>query len=171
MVVNGQQPFYCGRRAQFELLGLTFIVLLVMLGVLFGLYVMMRPEKQITRDFSESTLASSWIATYKGITTKCHDATITQLLTDCATSQAIDCDGKNSCDFAAEISQSLAAKTLGEWKRVYNLSVSGPGGVRAISASTEGWAQKCYQKERQTEEQPIPTGAGRVVVRLILCGN
>lgn len=157
------------RQGQFEILGLTFVVVLVMLGVLFGLYVISKPEAQLARDFSQSQLASNWVNTYKGMSTECHGATMTRLLSDCATSLQIDCPGgQNACDYAREVTKNVLNATLDSWNRAYNFSIRGssaiPGGLDSIQFSN-GHCPAGFQKEIQ----PVPTGAGTIFLELLIC--
>ena len=159
------------RRAQFEIMGLAFIMILVMMGILFGLYVMSRPEPQLARDFSQSQLASNWLNAYKGMSTTCHGADITRLLQDCASSGQIDCGGKSSCAFAREITHELLNNTLGSWNRQYNLSLSGATnpGDPPLSLEAIGAANTRCTGNIQRDEQPIPSRAGPIFLRLSIC--
>jgi len=159
------------KKGQFEIMGLAFIMILITMGILFGLYVMSRPEPQLARDFSQSQLASNWLNAYKGMSTSCHGADVTRLIQDCAASGQIDCQGKTSCQFLKGVTLDITNRTLGDWNRLYNLSFSGPTNPGDLVGSLEaiGTANSACRGNIQRDEQPIPTPAGPVFLRLALC--
>lgn len=156
------------RRAQMEIMGLAIIFILVIFGVLFAIrFVIKKPESDIRRGFQESALAANMLTAIRGTTTDCNEATVEQLLQDCASVKRVKCDaGISSCEKASRVMEHIFAETLEQWKVAYNFSISGPS--FEVTAITFGQGDCSGEKEVQTN--PVPTRAGTITLRLELCG-
>jgi hypothetical protein len=154
-----------GRKAQMEIMGLAIIFVLVIFGVLFGIrFVITKPETDIRKGFQESMLAANMLTAIRGTTTDCHDATVEQLLQDCASTKAIKCDGSSACEKAESVIGQIIRETLDQWKRAYNFSITGPYDVSRI---TFGWGDCSGEKE--VKMHPVPTRAGTITLKLEIC--
>lgn len=148
-----------------EIMGLAIIFVLVIFGVLFAIrFVIMKPELDIRKGFQDSILAANILTASRGTTTDCKDATVEQLLQDCAAQKAINCGGVDSCTKASGVIGIILKETLELWQRDYNFSISG---AFSVSGITFGYGDCRGEKEVKT--QPIPTRAGTITLRLELC--
>ena len=162
-----------------ELLGLAFVVVLITLGLLF--YIKFQAAKQPStakKTFTESQKASNLLNSLLKTNTYCEDATLTQLLQDCAEhkvpSSQIDCDGYTSCEFANRTIAYIFQQTLEEWKNDYFLEVCLWNTI----------TQQCLPDEtlftlpplttgcsgqRESSSQFIPTSSGVLKIWLDIC--
>ncbi|HSU73222.1 MAG TPA: hypothetical protein VLJ21_05235 [Candidatus Binatia bacterium] len=148
-----------------EILGLAIIVVLIMLGVLFAiLFVLRAPASQTERQFKESQLASSMVTAMLGTTSACRDATVTELLQDCAIFSRIDCGGRTSCETVHDAFEQMLTGTLGAWKRSYTFSVTGTDKVKDIHFESGDCSG-----EIEASTNPVPTAGLPLQVTLQLC--
>jgi hypothetical protein len=153
------------RRAQMEIMGLAIIFILVIFGVLFGIrFVITKPDSDLRKGFQESTLAANMLTAIRGTTTDCNDASVEQLLQDCASEKAISCDGKSSCEKAEQVMEIIFKESLGVWGKNYNFSITGTYDVSQIT-----FGQGDCSGEKEVKTHPVPTRAGTIVLRLELC--
>jgi len=154
------------KRAQMEILGLAIIVVLIMLGVLFAIqFVLRAPPEQAAQEYRESQLAASLVTTMLSTTTACRDATVAELLQDCAVFTRISCPQGNSCDEAKVVIGQILVGTLETWERDYRFAIS--GGPSRIDEIYYGLGDCTGEIESNTN--PVPTAAGPLQVRLDLC--
>lgn len=154
------------RKSQMEIMGLAIIFILVIFGVLFAIrFVIMKPESDLRKDFQQSQLAASMLTGIRGTTTDCKDATVEQLLQDCAAEKRITCPpNKNSCQKADDVIGHILRETLYQWKKAYNFSITGP------SVSQITYANGDCSGEKEVKTHPVPTRAGTITLKLELCG-
>ncbi|MEK6849674.1 MAG: hypothetical protein AABY01_03845 [Nanoarchaeota archaeon] len=153
------------RKGQMEILGLAVIVVLIMLGVLFAVFFVLRaPASNIAQTYKESQLASSLLTTMLATTTPCRGATVTELLQDCASAGQLTCPYGTSCDEASNAIGTMLEGTLGVWKRSYQFSITGASNTEAIT-----FASGDCTGERESHTNPIPTASGALQVTLNLC--
>ncbi|MBN2112247.1 hypothetical protein JW707_04060 [Candidatus Woesearchaeota archaeon] len=153
------------RKAQMEIMGLAIIFILVIFGVLFGVrFVITKPDSDIRKGFQESTLAANMLTAIRGTTTDCNDASVEQLLQDCASEKAIICEGTTSCKKAEKVIGQIFKETMEVWERSYNFSIQGTYDVSQIS-----FGQGDCSGEKEVKTHPVPTRAGTIVLRLEIC--
>ena len=153
------------RRAQMEILGLAIIVVLIMMGVLFAIqFVLKAPSEELAQDYERSELAASLLTTMLGTTTNCRQATVTELLQDCARSQRISCPG-SSCDEVGFALEEMLDGTLKVWRQDYRFSIS--GGTREIEDLK--FNRGTCTGELESSTNVIPTAGGALQVKLDLC--
>lgn len=152
-------------RGQMEILGLAVIVVLIMLGVLFAVFFVLRaPQSDVAQTYKESQLASSLLTAMLATTTPCNHATVTELLQDCAAYNQLECPSGTSCDEASTAIGKMLDGTLGTWKRSYQFSING-----AYNAEQITFASGDCTGERESHTNPIPTPSGALQVTLNLC--
>jgi hypothetical protein len=153
-------------RAQMEILGLAIIVVLIMMGVLFAIvFVLRAPASNTLGQFKESELAANLVTTMLGTTTPCHDATVSQLLGDCAVFARLDCGSiGNSCDAASDAFRQMLAGSLETWHRSYRFNITGAYNVQGISYSSGACSGNIEGKTSY-----VPTAGGTLSVTLQLC--
>ncbi len=179
-----------GTKAQMEILGLSIVVLLLILGMVFVIkFVGMSDTGSIRREVAESQTASNYIATYLDTTVKeCRDLTIKELLIDCAEGGASLPDGgtivcpttpqRKSCSMANHTAGYIFSKTFDVWRTRYYFSsfvqnrnpfieLSFPRDDPA-TASIES-VTKCKGTYR-SKDYPLSTDSGTLHIRLDLCG-
>ena len=91
-----------------EILGLSIVVLLLILGMVFVIkFVATSDNGSIRKEVSESQIASNYIATYLDTTViACRGLTIKELLIDCAERGAIICPNlRNSCQIRNDVAK------------------------------------------------------------------
>ena len=154
------------RRAQMEILGLAIIVVLVMMGVLFAIqFVLRAPSQEIAQEYERSELASSLLTTILGTTTECRQASVTELLQDCARFTRISCPPRgNSCAELDFVIEKMLDGTLETWRQDYNFSISGSTNTNAIK-----FERGNCTGEIESSTNPIPTAGRALQIRLDLC--
>ena len=153
------------KKSQMEIMGLAIIFILVIFGVLFAIrFVIKKPDADIRLGFQESMLAANMLTSIRGTTTDCREATVEQLLQDCASTKSIKCEGMNSCKKADDVIGLMLNKTLSEWKKSYSFTITGTFDVSQITYG----AGDC-SGEKEVKTHPIPTRAGTITLRLELC--
>jgi len=154
------------RKGQMEILGLAIIVVLVMMGVLFAImFVLRAPSADTAATYRESQLASSMVTSILGTTTPCNEATVTELLQDCAVFTRLNCGGRTSCEEAHDAITAMLDGTLKEWQRSYRFSIKGGSvGIQDILIENGDCSG-----EIEASENPVPTAGGALLVKLELC--
>lgn len=157
-----------GKRGQMEIMGLTIIVILVILGVLFGIRVMSKPPIELEKEFKEKTMSVNYLNTLLGTTTDCYKGTFRELIQDCGQAGGMTCSITGvgylrSCDYVDLQFDILLNQTLGGINKRYFLSAEGPGGVQDIQSGAP------CPGERSRGTQYVPTRRGTVTLTLDLC--
>lgn len=158
------------RRAQMEILGLTIVIILIMLGVLFAVqFVLKKPAPDLRQSFIRTQLAANMLNSMLGTTTDCEGATVTELLQDCATTQTMYCltpggFSGSSCEYAEFAMGKMFKETVTKWNFDFNFSIQGPAGVSGIR-----FERGDCSGEKEVKLHPIPTRSGTVTLRLELC--
>src|SRR3989344_6426270 len=150
------------KKGQMEILGLVIIIILVMLGVLFAIrFVLQKPASNIEASIRESQLASNMLNAMLGTTTECSDATVTQLLQDCATAVSLRCPSGNSCSYAQSVINTMFDETFSMWNRMFHLAFKGSARIEALELG------RACPGEFESTTRPIPTaGGGTISIRL-----
>lgn len=118
------------RRAQMEIMGLALIIILVVLGMVFGLRFLKDEPTTISQEFEQKTMATSFLNTMLGTTSDCHRATFRELVQDCAQGGQVRCpSGRNSCDETRAEMQTMLDEVLTKRKQGFRVLARGPGTV------------------------------------------
>jgi hypothetical protein len=157
------------RKAQMEIMGLTIIIILILIGVLFAVqFVIKKPAPELRESFLRTQQAANMLNAMLGTTTDCEGATVTELLQDCATTQSMYCAtvdvNGNSCEYVELAMGKMFAETITKWNVDFNFSIAGPSGVSNIR-----FERGSCIGEKEVKIQPIPTMSGTVTLRLELC--
>jgi hypothetical protein len=153
------------RKAQMEIMGLAIIFILVIFGVLFAVrFVITKPDTDIRKGFQESALAANMLSAIRGTTTDCNDATVEQLLQDCASTKAVKCEGRSSCEKAEKVIEHIMIETLDKWGKAYNFSMTGTYDVSKIN-----FGKGDCSGEKEVKTHPVPTRAGTITLKLEIC--
>ena len=148
------------RRAQMEIMGLAIIMILVILGVLFGLKYLTSEPEEFKQEFEEKALATSFLNTMLGTTSECHQATFRELVQDCAQGGLVRCPSAlSSCDESRRGFTFMLKEVLDTRKQGYKLITKGPGDVAQLSLDS----QNPCTGELTAGVQNIPTRLGTPV--------
>ena len=148
------------KRAQMEIMGLAIIIILVILGLLFGLKYLQKKPTEFQQEFEQKTLATSFLNTMLGTTSLCHKATFRELVQDCAQGGTVQCpSGVNSCSETRN-SFEFMLSILDARKQGYKLIGKGPGQVEEMFSIDS--SNPCTG-ESVSGVQNIPTRLGKPV--------
>jgi len=116
------------RRAQMEAIGITIIVVLVLIGVLFGIqFVIKQKPVSVGSEFKRSQVAANFLSTLADTTTpECNGLSFSQLVQYCVKVTQAPC-GINACDKAKQVATDVLTLTLDAWNMQYNLTVRREG--------------------------------------------
>jgi len=181
-------------RAQLEIIGLVFIVLIVSMAMLFYLsYSVNHEDKQVFKKYADNELGMSY-ATVFTKTSIC-GTEMSKLLEDCATTKRIVCaGGLNSCETLNKTIIRLLSQTLDKWDKAYGFTIrwtDSPlnddytsnwqvNGENAMYFDNEKWV---YTRRNCTEEttgirrapgiSPIPLGmtGDTITVEIGMCAQ
>jgi hypothetical protein len=116
-------------KAQTEIFGLAIIIVLLMLGFIFAIYIFGKPAQKQVQIVEESALATNWLnALIKTTIAECQKQAVETLLQDCAKTiqGSIQCGSVLSCEYLQNtVIPTILSKTFGMWKREYFLNISG----------------------------------------------
>jgi len=119
------------KRAQMEIMGLAVIMILVILGFVFGMRFLKSDDITFGQDFEQKTLATSFLNTMLGTTSNCYSATFRELIQDCAQGAQVKCpSGRDSCSEARNDVVKMLDEVLVSRKQGFKLIARGPGAVQ-----------------------------------------
>lgn len=173
-----------------EILGLSIVVLLLILGMVFVIkFVGMSDKGSIRREVAESQTASNYIAAYLDTTIEdCRRLTIKELLIDCAEGGAALPDGgtiecpttpsTKSCQMAHDVAEYIFSQTFDQWRTRYYFSAFVQSSTPFIELSYPmddpttpaiESVTKCKGTYR-SKDYPLSTNSGTLHIRLDMCG-
>lgn len=148
------------KKGQMEMIGLTIIVIIVLIGILFGIrFVLKAEQSEVGIEFRQSQLAANMLNTLAGTTTDCNGLTFTQLVQDCAVVCTLDCSRSGITSVITDVFRD----TLDSWGKHYHFTISRIG-IDERDEDGDGCPD-----EKETKTYPIATRAGTAVMRLELC--
>jgi hypothetical protein len=164
------------KRAQMELMGLTIIVILVILGILFAVkFVILKKPPETKASFTRSQMTSNFgMALLQSTTADCKGTDLTELMTDCAqwieTGGLITCgDGNTSCSYVNSTVAKLIDDTLVQWKMKYYITAStskNPADPKVF----EFKSPKCDDRQPGNSELFfLPTDRGVLTMKIFIC--
>lgn len=126
------------RKGQLEIMGLAIIIILFVLGIMFALSSLVKnqgtgfkqefTQTQLTSNFGLSLMQTSTPRSTPGNLTGCRDATLQDLMADCAENYifngSITCDnGLPSCNYFDNAVTDILNETLVQWVVPYHITV------------------------------------------------
>jgi hypothetical protein len=166
------------KKAQMEVLGLAFVVILIMLGMFFIIILDANKETstQLT-DFMFKQQASNMINSIIHATTKdCNNNKIEDLMRDCANGDTVICDNsKKSCEYVKDTIEDIFSETLDEWNPTgYLFSVYSDGTPPVvhieIKKDDEASGRECSNEYTgENSLFPIPLDPGFLYINLYMC--
>jgi hypothetical protein len=119
-----------GHKGQLEIMGLAIIIILFVIGVIFALNSLINKEAfTLKREFTQTQLTSNFgISLLQASTLDCRDATIQELIADCAEyyhfGGFITCEnGQKSCAYVNDTMTYILNETLQQWVVPYHISL------------------------------------------------
>jgi len=108
------------KKGQLEVLGLTIVIILITLGILFVIkFVILKEPPELRKSYTRTEIASNTLNAILRTDTPCRSKSITELYQDCAAaypSGSIDCGGGvTSCKYANDTVKLILDGTLKEW--------------------------------------------------------
>ena len=174
---NGTKIRITGKRSQTEIIGLVIIVMLVVVG--FMLYVrfsLLAPKDSTKNDFTKAELATNTVNVMMKTTTDCRDATVQDLLKDCATEGRISCYSSpsgvgstlRSCEYAQAAIKAMADSTLERWSRGYTILFYRADQSVQFNISDSG--NSCVgNRNYKSAFSYIPLNPGTATLKIQLC--
>lgn len=154
-------------KSQMETIGITIIVVLVLIGVMFGIqFVLKQAPSEVGTEFRQSQLAANFLNTLAGTTTgyQYNSLTFTQIVQKCAEDSA-------ACENARTVAQSILSSTFEKpslWQNYYFTIKKGTTDMITPLLPSGQLTNPC-SAEKQSKSYPIPTRAGTVTMTLDLC--
>lgn len=164
------------RRAQMELMGLTIVVILIILGILFAIkFVILKKPPETKASFTRSQMTSNLgMAILQSTSSHCKGTDMTELMTDCAqwieTGGLILCeDGNTSCAYVNHTIAKLLEDTLVQWKVKYYIAAGtskNPKDLKVFEFSR----LKCKDNQPGNSELFfLPTDRGVMTLKIFIC--
>jgi len=145
-----------------ETIGITIIVVLVLIGVMFGIQFVLKQEpSEVGTEFRQSQLAANFLNTLAGTTTRVNDLTFTQLVQRCA-------EESSTCESVRTVAQSILRSTFEPWQNYYFIIKKGTTDIITPLLPSGQLTNPCLA-EKQSKSYPIPRRAGTVTMALDLC--
>lgn len=162
-----------GRKSQTEIIGLVIIVLLILVG--FMLYVrfsLLAPKEDTKNEFTKAELATNMVNVMMKTTTDCRDATVQDLLKDCATEGRISCVSSSvsvkSCDYSQNIIKTMADSTLEKWSRGYTITFYRAD--QSVQFTVNDSSNQCLNNRNyKSAFSYVPLNPGTATLKIQLC--
>ena len=163
------------KKSQMEILGLSIVVVLVLVAVVFAArFLIFKTPSSYRAGFISSELASNMLSTFLKTNAKdCSRLSMTELLQDCGQSLGggIRChnggDEKSSCKFLESTAQEIFDKTFKKWGVNYEfLAYTDRNDPNTILVRS---GDKCMS-EKKSKVFPIPISTCTMFSQLDICG-
>tara|TARA_Y100000310_G_C20699129_1_gene828032 strand:- start:5275 stop:5835 length:561 start_codon:yes stop_codon:yes gene_type:complete len=180
------------KKGQMEIMGLTVVIILMILGMLFVVrFVILKPKSDVKQSYADTVLAANLKNSLLLMSTDCHNKRVQDLLADCVSGFTITCpNGQRSCGYAMDRIREVFDKTLDRWNREYTFEACLFSGV-GCKTSIGGQAapiifltppdkdnpgsflaeDKVCQQERESKFSPVQTEKGIMKVTLNICNS
>ena len=162
------------KKAQAEIMGLSIVIVLIVIGVVFALKFMNSgSDNNLRQDFVDSKLASNMINVILKTTIDCKNIEIKDLYQDCAkeVSNVYYCTGTDPCEEAEKVVDVILDKTLDKWERDYRFLVTIDGEVKTNINNSDCAPEYIgtLYKRMESETYPIPASGTTMLIRLDIC--
>jgi hypothetical protein len=160
------------KKAQMEMMGLTVIVVLVAIGMLFFISFKMNEkttQEEPKQEYTDKQLSNNYIQAALKTTTSCKGLNLQELLQDCALRQELVCPSGNSCAEANNTLHNLTNRSLDVWKTAYYFKIQHRTRL-LFNESTKGCDE--FKPAEATGFQPIsiyPDDTRPIMVTLRIC--
>lgn len=182
MIKNRQNK---SKKSQAEIVGITIVMVLIMLGIIFVIrYVVLPEDYNIKQAFDKTQMAANFMDAVLKTTTTCNTLTITKLVQDCAenygsVSSQYTCPGNiTSCIFLNQSLELVLNSSLNKMPQVnYDFYIcmwddaNDKCGSEIISSFPKNYCNRTVNTTRgyEAKQQPIPTDVGNRVAQIYVC--
>jgi hypothetical protein len=179
------------KKGQSEIVGITLVMVLVMLGIIFVIsYVVLPESTNIKQNYDQAQVAANFMDALLKTTTECNSLTITELIQDCAEHQDTMtgiymcpetdlCSGVcNSCEYLNLSMKYIFDSSLNKMPQVnYDLYICKwdhanaqcYGELISDFQNSDCKDNTKWPKGYESKQQPIPTGVGNRVMQMYVC--
>ncbi len=171
-----------GTKAQSEILGLAFVMVLIAFGLIFIVtFIVLADDDSIRRDFVDKQLATNLNNAMLDTQTTCRDSQISRLIIDCASDQLLRCGSSSeftSCQYLFNQSHSggvihtILNQTLEEYayEYVYRVRVENIDGSQRTIQTITNLVRPVCPRGQIPSTFFFPAGFGTTVfVELFIC--
>jgi hypothetical protein len=154
------------RKSQMEILGLAFVFIILIFGLIIFLRLAKSPS-DTSAKFTDPHLAASTVSSMLKTSVQCgyYTYSVTDLLKDCARSKMIFCSGTDSCTIANETMTSILEKTLVSRNKYYNFVVNSTN-----EEITSNYTGKCTTRAQGNfYQQPFDVSGHTLYINLKIC--
>ena len=165
------------KKSQMEIMGIAFVVILAVIGLMFMISSSLKPSKQVRQEYEQSQMGQNMAAALVKTTAECgYD--MSELIEDCAGMDQLVCgqdDNGNdmgSCSFVSAKFNDILADTAGIYGYDYELSIYRNNDetdevMQKLVNTPEGCAGK---KIKNPGIYPLPAYSGMMItVKLKIC--
>ena len=150
------------KRAQIEMMGLTMIIVLVIVGMVFVFKFIIEDETiDYKKQFTQTELTTNTLNTLLRTTSECDGLTMIELLQDCSQDKNIICSGKNSCEYFEDTTKKIFGETFEIWGIEYSFTVFNGGQIIKLGESCPF--------DKKSELFTVPTESDILSVKLDVC--
>jgi hypothetical protein len=180
------------KKAQAEIVGITIVMVLIMLGIVFVIrFVILPQDENIRAIYDRTQMASNFIDTFANTNTDCNELTMTELIQNCAENYddtdfqylcpntAALCPDCRSCEFLNTSLGYILENSLNKINVRYDLFICkwDEVNVRCRNEYPEDVISYFYHKsclnstigEYEMKQTPVPTDAGNRVIVMYIC--
>jgi len=157
------------KKAQFEIMGLAIVVILISLIVLFVVrFVVLKEPEQYRKEYTEFDISYSFVNTLMNTNVPdCYDLSFTELFKDAESALIINCGGMNSKAYLEQSIADILNQTLGVQNLNYEfIAYRNNDEADAIIDPIIRGGCPTYRK---SAPQPISAGGRIILVNLYVC--
>ncbi len=195
--MKNQMKIQKRKSAQAEIVGITIVMVLIMLGIIFVIKYVILPEGyNIKQAYDKTQIAANFMDAALKTTTNCNTLTITELIQDCSEhysspSYLYQCPedfnlnicigGCSSCEYLNESMEYMLNNSLNQMPQVkYDLFICRwdeansrcfGGSADIISNFAHNYCNSTTDRTvtYESKQQPIPTDVGNRVAQMYVC--
>jgi hypothetical protein len=149
-------------KAQSEIMGLTIIMILIAMGILFGIVFFTGSSEKGFTLVAEQELVSNTLNAMIQTATNCEGQTIEKLISDCEGEQRFLCGSVDSCRYVKAQIESILADILETQNREYYFQIKDSQNLRNLKSG------KCSGEQTSSTSYIVYYG-GTLTAKLDLC--
>jgi hypothetical protein len=157
------------KKAQFEIMGLAIVVILISLIVLFVVrFVVLKEPTDLRKEYTEFDISYSFVNTLMNTNVPdCYGLSFTELFKDCESSLIVNCGGITSCSYIKETLPNILNQSLGIQNLNYEFTAyrNNDESDIIIDPVIKGGCPTY----RKSAPQPISSGGQIILLNLYVC--